>query len=801
MFKNYLLTTLRSIKRHKGYSFINITGLAVGMACCILIFLWLQGELSYDRFHENADNIYRIIRTTDNSGNISAFATTPNPIGPTLKKDYPEVVEFTRCRVVTGGWRVSYGEKFSLDNSLTPGDPGFFKMFTFPFLKGDPNTALNDPASIVITEYMANKYFGDEDPMGKVLEVGGAQLPLKVTGVIKNVPHHSHLKFDAVFPMKNMEVIWGENLENWRRDVRFHTYIQLREDSSGEEVSQKIAGIVKKYLPESKSEVFLQPLTDIYLRSNFEWDHDGLGNIANIYIFALTAVGILLIACINFMNLSTARAGTRAKEIGVRKVVGAYRKDLIKQFFGESIILAFIALLFAVILAFLFLPIFEYICGGELVIKTGFPGTVQVISSLLGITLLTGIVSGIYPALYLSYFQPVSAIKGISSRGRRRGAYLRKLLVVAQFAFAIILVIGSTVVYLQINFMKNKDLGFDKENVICVPGRGGFGKDLAVTWSELIKNPNILGVAKGAAPIGASLWGTSDFTWDGKEAGQDVKLNPFLLNFGYLEVMGMTMVQGRSFSKEFSTDVSNYILNETAVKAMGLESPLGKKMSYTGQGYIVGDDPGEGSIIGVVKDFHSRPLHNQIEPLVFKIYNGPGGNFYLKIKSENVDETIRFIENLWKRLSPGYPFSYEFLDERIDNFYENERRVATVSKYSGFLTIFIACLGLLGLVSFVAEMRTKEIGIRKVFGSSVPGIVMLLQKEYVKWIIAGMIIAFPIAWYVMNNWLQDFVYRISIGWWVFALVGAAVVVLALITVSYQAIKAALANPVKSLRYE
>ncbi|MCP5108800.1 MAG: FtsX-like permease family protein [bacterium] len=597
-----------------------------------------------------------------------------------------------------------------------------------------------------------------------------------------------------------MKYIWSERMDDWKRDVRFHTYIQLRENSSGEDVSRKIAGVIKKYLPGSTSEIFLQPLTDIYLRSNFRWDNDGMGNIDNVYIFILAAICILLIACINFMNLSTARAGNRTKEIGIRKVVGAYRKDLIKQFFGESIILAFIALLFGIILAYLFLPIFEFICGGELVLSTDFPGVVRIISGVLGITLLTGIISGIYPALYLSYFQPVSVIKGLSSEGRRRGASLRKFLVVAQFAFAIIMAICTTVIYSQLSYMKNKDLGFNKDNLVYFWSRGGLDRNFEAIKNELLQNSNILGVSKGDPPVKASLWGTPDFTWDGKEAGKEVKLSPILLDYDYLKVLDIEMALGRPYSKEYSTDVSNYILNEAAVKTMGLKSPLGKKMSYTGSRYIIGDDPGEGAIIGVVKDFHHGPMHSQIEPLVFKIYSGNAAIF-VKLKPGTIDETIPFIESKWKKFVRGYPFSYHFLDERIDKFYENDRRVAAVTRYSTFLTILIACLGLLGLASFVAEKRTKEIGIRKVLGASVPGIMKLLSKDFIRWVLTANIIAWPLAWYVMNRWLQDFAYRTGIHWWVFVLAGLITLITALVTVSYQTINAAYANPVNSLKYE
>ncbi|HEX9974328.1 MAG TPA: ABC transporter permease [bacterium] len=784
MFKNYLKIALRNIKKHKGFSFINVTGLAIGMAICILMLLWVRDELSFDRFHENGDQIYRVVSEIHTADHISRNARTPNPLGLTLKAKYPEIINFVRFQGFDQ-WLVKYEDKSFINDNLGTADPSFFEMLSFPFIKGDPKTALKDKNSIVITENMAKKYFGDEDPMGKVLKI---LEDFTVTGVIKNIPENSHFHFDCIFPIEIMESFWETNFDDWRA-IRFYTYLQLGKNNSGEMVSQKIANVVRDHLPSSNTKIYLQPLRDVHLRSDFEWDLDNYaqGSMTYIYIFTLVAFCILLLACINFMNLSTARSMQRAKEVGMRKVSGAQRSDVIKQFFGESILLTFIALFLALILTELILPVFNNLSGKQLSLE--FFNNFGFLIGLLGIALLTGIISGSYPAIFLSRFHPAEVLKGVSHWSTNRGTSLRKILVIFQFALTTILIIGTTVIYNQVNYIRNKNLGFNRDHIITF---GSHHMNYEPFKNELLKNPNILSMTQSQAP-NLQPWGVIGFNWEGQTPDQkDIMLYPVQVDYDYLKTFNIKMAEGRFFSKEFSTDATQaVVINETAAKVLGMKSPLGKKISH---------EQLQGTIIGVIKDFHQSSLHNQIEPLIFHIPE----EFHLicaKLNSKNISKTLALIEKTWKKFVPNYPFTYEFLDKTIDNQYKAEQKISTIFKYFTILAIFIACLGLFGLASFMTEQRTKEIGIRKVLGASISGILFLLTREFTKWVLFANLIACPIAYLAMNKWLQNFAYRINLGVWIFVLSAVIALIVALVTVGYQAIKAALANPVESLRYE
>ncbi len=786
MFKNYLKITLRNIKKQKGYSFINIAGLAVGLACCIIMLLWVQDELSWDRFHKNADEIYRVIAEQQTKDQIIHNARTPDPLAPVLKEQFPEIVNVIRYQSFSG-WTVRYGEKAFLNDNLGTADPAFFEMFTFPFIKGDPKTALQDRHSIVITEDMAKKYFGNEEPMDKIISIG---IDFKVTGVIKNLPHHSHLHFDCIFPIINMEDMWSENFEDWERIV-FYTYVQLQKSGYVNNFSQKISNVVKNHYPESNiNKIFLQPLRETHLYSTFQWDLDNYkqGNISYVYIFTLTALCILFIACINFMNLSTARSSIRAKEIGVRKVTGAFRMDIIKQFFGESILLSFISLFFAIFLTYLFLPVFNKLSDKQLILD--FSSNIEFIIGLTAITILTGVISGSYPALFLSSFQPSRVLKDLSLTGKSSRSTLRKILVITQFSFTIILILSTTVIYNQLDYIRNRDLGFDKDHIIYA-AEGPFRNKPEAVKSELLKNPSILHVTYSRPPNGKP-WAESNFNWEGKNPSEMIVMYTNVVDYDYLKTFKMEMVEGRFFSRDFAVDTSNYVINEAAAKAMGIVSPVGKLFSHGER---------EGNIIGVIKDFHLSSLHSEIEPLVLEMSHEPH-HISIKITATNLPETISYIERVWEKLSGGKdPLSYEFLDETIDNFYRTEKKIGLVFRYFTLLVIFISCLGLFGLSSFTAEQRTKEIGIRKVLGASVSGMVMLLSKEFTKWVLLANIIGWPVSYFIMNHWLRNFAYRTNIGWWTFLLAGMMTLFIALLTISYQSIKAATANPVESLRYE
>lgn len=790
MLKNYLLVALRNIKKYKGYSFINISGLAVGITCCVLILLWLQYEFSFDKFHENSDNIYRVISEVATANETVNNARTPTPVGPTLTDEYPEVLSSTRFQGVER-WNFRYGEKRFNDIDIAFTDPSFFEVFSFPFVKGDPKTAFDDRYNLIITESMARKFFDDEEPMGKVVKIW--HLDFKVAGVIKDVPKTSHMKFDCIFPIINMAQFWGVDFNDWKGRMWFYTYVRLSESSDWKDLNDKISGLVRQRNPESNTRVFLQPLSDVHLRSDFKMDLDNYkqGNITYVYIFSLTALFILLIACFGFMNLWTARYGGRALEVGMRKVVGASRKHLIQQFYLESILSSVIAFFLALILARLFLPVFNELTDRELSLNLVFSGNILIILELIGLTILTGVIAGSYPALFLSSFQPVSILKGIIGKLGRR-AFLRKAMVVVQFTLVIVLILGATIVSRQLNFIQEKDLGFDSKNVAIMMAVHRFAMDDRAKKNEFLQNPNILSVTLCPPPIELNE-AVEDVGWDGKTPDQGISIHPVHADYDYLKTFGMKMAEGRFFEREFTTDTSNYILNETAVRMMGLKSPVGKRFILQGQ---------TGSIIGVVKDYHHGSLHTPIQPVVLKLFFEPDvRQVSMKISPHNVPETIEFIKKKYGKFAPNYIFRYDFLDDKIDAFYKNEKNAGIILNYFAALTIFISCLGLLGLVSYMVEQRSKEIGIRKVSGASVSNIVWLISKDFLRWIAVALVIAFPMAWYFMTNWLQDFVYRVGITWWMFVFTAVAVMVIALLTISYQAIKAASANPVDSLRYE
>jgi ABC-type antimicrobial peptide transport system permease subunit len=788
MFKNYFKIALRNFRKYKAYSVINIAGLGIGMACCILILLWVQDELSFDRFHENPDQIYRVNSDNYGGGKITSSAGSPSLIGPTLIEDYPEVVNFTRLQSGWTGWYLHYGEKNFTQERLACADPSFFEIFDFPFIKGDPLTALKDRYSIVLTEALAKKCFGNDDPMGKVIQMSDTDL--KVTGVIKDIPRNSHVQFDYIFPIINMTKWRESKLDSWEY-TQFATYIEMQKNVDAAEFNQKIFGLVKKNHPESQLEVYLQPLKDIHLRSTQlnTWMvvYAGKGNITYVYIFSLIASCVLIVACINFINLATARSSTRAKEVGIRKVVGAYRRDLIRQFLGETILLSLFALLVAIFLVELMMPTFVVLSGKE--ISLDYSNNIQTLLGLLGIVVLTGIISGSYPALYLSSFHPVGAFKSITRIGSMRSGALRKILVIGQFSFAILLVIVTAVIFSQMRFIQNKDLGFDKENLIYFASYGDYGRNYEAAKSELLQNPNISNVCLAFPPSGG-FGGTTDIDWAGKEPTDEIMMYSDMGDYDFLRTFDLQMAEGRFYSREFSTDTSNFVVNETAVKMMGLTAPIGKRLSYQGR---------SGTIIGVVKDYHGGSLHDPILPKVIELADG----FFVcvRIRPESVSETIRFLEKKWKTFVPDHPFRYRFLDETIDDQYKTELRIGKIFRYFTGLAVFISCLGLFGLTSFTAERRTKEIGIRKVLGAKVAAIIILLSKEFTKWVLLANIIAWPIAYFAANMWLQGFAYRIDLGWELFLLSTCLALVIAVLTVGYQAIKAAVANPVEALRYE
>ncbi|MFC1477561.1 ABC transporter permease [candidate division KSB1 bacterium] len=785
MLKNHIITALRNILKYKVFSLINITGLAFGMACCIFIMIWVLQELSFDRFHDNAPDLYRVVENQHYSDYIYKVAVTPYPLGPAIKEAYPEIIDATRYSGI-GGTLVRYGENAFFEGGIRAVDPSFFTMFTFPFLSGNKETALQDPFSLVITKEMKEKYFGEDDPIGQVVSFNNTY-DFTITGVIEDTPQNSSLRFTMAVPFDFIRTLGRYNDSFGSNSIT--TYVLLQEGLTAAEVDPKIAGFIKEHIPESVTDLLLQPFTRMHLYSSF-YAASGPGAILGVYIFSAIALFVLLIACINFMNLSTARSSNRAREIGMRKVVGASKMHLIRQFLGESMVQSIIGLIIALIIVRLFLTTFNTLAGMEITLD--FYGNRQLLIGLLSITVFTGLIAGSYPALFLSSFSPVNILKGKLTAGSRR-SILRKIFVVSQFTLSIFLIIGIFVLYDQFDFMKNKDLGYDEEQLAYIVMRGDTRQHYQTLKTELLKNSYISDISAASnlpIQIGSN---TSNIGWEGKPEDQTGLIGFTYADFDYIETMKLGMAEGRGFSSEYPSDTANAVLiNEKVKRMMGVESALGESIFW-------GDT--ELTIVGVIKDFHFKSIEMEIEPLVM-IMNFNRMNFMLiRVLPENVTETVEYIEETWNNVIPEYPFEYSFLDENIEaNFRQSDRMLALL-RYFTILAVVIACLGLFGLISYVSEQRRKEIGIRKVLGASEGNLTYLLCREFLLLVVLANIFAWPAAWYAMNLLLQDFAYRVSLGWGTFVFAGFLALLIALLTVSFQAIKAALANPVDSLRYE
>ncbi len=789
MLQNYLKIFLRNLKRNKTFSAINIFGLAAGLAASILIFLWVADELSYDRHHKNADRICRVIWDIDGF----QIPATPGPFADWLLEYIPEIEQAARVNH-SGGLLQYKGKKIKVVERFI--EPRFFDVFSFEFAEGNPSASLNKSESILLTEKTAQKLFGKENPIGKTITDGNGR-PKIVTGVLQNIPRKTEpylQEADCFIPLSIMK-FW-RNPDSWEDGQDYKTYILLTKNSSLKEVNAKINSefnkFVKKYDPQraqvSRMKFILQPITEVHLYSDFKFDYSH-GNIQYVIFFSITAFFILLIACFNFMNLATARSLKRSKEVGLRKVVGANRLHLINQFLGESFIISGIALCLALCIVELIQPYFNSLTGKPLFIEYSNP---TVISVLVALLLFTGLISGLYPAFVLSHFKPLNILKNqVSAGDSNHSLGMRRILVVLQFTFSIIIIAGTIVVYNQLSFIKNKNLGFEKENLIYLESES-FITDYKTLKNELLKSPGIIQVA-ASSDLPTSINQNNGADWEGRLKDAKYISFPGLFVTGdFLETFKMEMAQGRFFSDEFTTDKEqSFVVNEAAVKAMGITDPVGKKFYSWGK---------DGRIIGVVKDFHFKSLHCEISPMTINLEN----NFrflFARIHSQNIVETIEQVENTYRSLFPDHLFEVHFFDEAIDELYQSERKMGTIIICFAFLSILISCLGLFGLVAFIAECKTKEIGIRKVVGASVINVVVLLTKDFTKWILIANIIAWPVAYYFMNKWLEDFAYRINISWWIFALSGGIALLIALTTVSLQAIKAATANPVESLKYE
>jgi ABC-type antimicrobial peptide transport system permease subunit len=788
MFKNYVKTALRAIKRHKGYSFINIFGLAIGMACCILILVWVQDELSYDRFHANGDDIYRIIKEEYTEGETQWSALTSPPLAHTIKQDFSEILLSTRF----GNWGrrvVQYQDKRVNEDKFEHASQDFFKIFSFDFISGDPKSAFSDPYSVVLTQDTATRYFGTEDPIGKVLTVENIY-DVKVTGIIQNIPENSTLQFDFLSPFPLLKEFIGENnMQNWNFNS-FMTFVQLTEHTNVLGMSQTVAGYLDKFVPEEDYKLVLQPFKKIHLSSYVLHDFSGVGDMKYVYIFSVLALFVLIIACINFMNLATARSSRRALEVGIRKVSGAKRTDLIKQFFGEAIFLSFISLILAIFLVEILLPSFNRLSGKNLGLD--FSGNISIYLGLLAITIVSGIFSGMYPALFLSSFQPVKVLKGTLRTGSRGGLF-RKVLVVTQFSLSIFLIIATMVIFRQLNYIRSIDMGYDRDHIIHMTMVGDSNEKYETLKQELGKGQNVLAISASFALPTGNFNSPGSPDWEGRPVDKEVYMNVDFVDFGYFETLGIEMAEGRSFSRDFATDAEQaYIVNEELVKQMGMEAPVGKRFAFWEQW---------GTIVGVAKNFHFQSIHNKINPISFKLNPGWLRYIYIRIKPDDIPATIGFMKKIWNGIVPDYPFEYHFLDESFEELYKSEQQMSAITNYFTILGIFIACLGLFGLAAFMAERRTKEIGIRKVLGASVPKLIYLLSSEFAKWVLVANIIAWPIAYFVAHRWLQNFAYRTNIHAGMFFLAASISLFIALATVSFKAFKTATANPADSLRYE
>ncbi len=786
MIKNYLKIALRNIKRHKGYSLINIAGLAIGLACCLLITIWVLDELSFDKFHENAPDLYRVEENQHYSGKDYHVNVTPYPLAPALKQEIPEIIDAARY-VWAGGKLFRYGDKAFFENYIWAVDPSFFQIFSFPLIQGDEKTALDSPYSMVISEDKAEKYFGSENPLGKVISVNN-QYDFEVTGVLKKIPHNSTLQAEILFPYAFLEKT-GQTNESFGSNS-IQTFVQLQGNTHPEVVNQKIHGFIRTRVPESVTDLVLMPFTRVHLHAYFGWEKESSA-VQYVYIFSMIALFVLLIACINFMNLSTARSANRAKEVGLRKVVGAMKGHLIRQFYGESILFAFIALIFAVVIVTALLPSFGNLAAKDLSWNVAGIGTI--LFGLLAITLFTGLVAGSYPALFLSAFQPVKVLRGGLKIGASSSLF-RKILVVVQFSLSILLIIGTVVVYKQLDYMKNRRLGWDKEHLLYTVLRGDIKNSYEALKTELRNDPRILGVGASShlpSDISSNSGGAD---WEGKDPEQQILIGISSVDFDYIETLKIEMVEGRSFSRDYSSDSAKntFIVNEEVAKLMDKESVVGERFSFVGV---------EGTIVGVMKNFHFRPVREAVEPLAITVDPEYFEVMLIRVSPEDISGVLKSIENTWKRVVPNYPFEYRFMDERFDRMYRAEERIGTILKYFAILAVFIACLGLFGLASFTAERRTKEIGIRKVLGASVSQVTALLCREFLVLVVLANLIAWPAAYFVMDKWLRSYAYRTSLGWFIFAAAMTAALVVAVISVSFQALRAAMANPADSLRYE
>lgn len=821
MLKNYLKSAIRNIVRNKFYSFINIIGLALGFTVTMIILMYNSEELSYDKHNDKYERIYRLESHFTIAGKDDLFAITSFPLGPAFKLEYPEVEEFVRL-FGGDGLLIRIGENEYYEDRLFWADSSLFDVFTHEFIYGVPKTALNEPNSCVINESMSKKYFGNNNPMGEIIK-GADNIAFKITGVIKDQPNNTHLKYNGLFSMATLSERTGRDRFNsfdagafW--NITPNTYVLLKENASMEAILEKAPAFYEKYMKSLGDQInanfrtMATPLADIHLTSKLKNDQP-TGNMSYVIIFSIIAGFILVIAAINYMNMATARSAKRAKEVGLRKVMGAVRSQLMRQFLSESVILSVIAFIIAVGTVFLILPDFNEIAGKSL--EFGIQ-SMDIIVSAFVIAIVVGVISGSYPSFYLSSFLPVKVLKGKVGVGRT-GGLLRKILVVFQFVISIAMIIGTIVITKQLSYLRNNDLGFQKENLIIstVQSDTSFLKKFPVFREELLQNPNIIDLATSQGYPGnvnsiivmkveqqMELSGSDSTANSAGNPMIEETLNLLFMDYDFLNVYGIELLEGRNFSKEMGTDLlEGVIVNEALVKELGWgDNPIGKRIDFGIQ--LDGSATRATKVIGVVKDFHYRSMHNAVEPITMFLSPSPQNALSIRIAEDNQQQTLQFIEDKWNEFGAKNPFDYDFLEATMDEMYQAEDNIGKIFRIASFTSIFIALLGLLGLSSFIAEQRTHEIGIRKVVGASVGEILMLLYKEFIILIMIAFVISSPLAWWGLNNWLTtNFVYSVSMGWLTFLASGLIAVFIGILTISYHIYNAATSNPVEAIKHE
>jgi putative ABC transport system permease protein len=803
MIRNYFKIAWRNITRNKTFSAINTFGLATGLTCFMLIAVFVYSELSYDRYPADAKNIYRVNVSVTGNGDVAVYPNVDFGVGEGMKKAFPEVKALTRVSPAVDF--VKYEDKQFKEEHLAFADSNFLQIFSIPLIKGNSTVALVEPNSIVISQSLAKKYFGNEEAVGKSLAIGTRETLYKITGVIDKVPDNSHFHFDAFLSFST----WNIKNKTWS-NLGPYTYLVLDKNADPKKLQAKFPQLVAKYvvpevqidmgisLAEAQKSVntfvfSLQPLTDIHLYSNTKDEIEPNGDIQYVYIFSALALFILLLACVNFTNLSTALASKRSREVGIRKVMGSAKKQLIFQFLAESLLLTFFSMLVAYVLIFLLLPYFNQVANRN--ISFDFFLGYQSITTMFLVSIAAGILAGIYPAFFLSSFNTIKVLKGASVQSSQKKP-LRSSLIIFQFFVSTSLIIATIIAYQQLHYMQNKKLGYDKEQVLFLPDARLLGKDQTAFAQQIIQDNRVISATiSRSVPGGQIMDGTQIYPRNENGNGTEIHTDIFHVDYDYLRTLGIQIIKGRNFSKEFSTDsTANVVINEAAVRELGWtnDNAVGKTIVRSGQNMY--------TVIGIVADFNYATVKQKIAPLMM-LMGGNYGGLVVKIKTADVKGFLSSLKKQWDSFNPSGPLGYSFLDEKFASLYENEKRTQQIFSVFAILAVIIACLGLFGLATYTAEQRRKEIGIRKVLGASIGGIIQLLSKEFLKLVLISFVIAIPVSWWAMNEWLQDFAYRINIGWWVFAGAGTFALLITLVTVSFQAIRAALANPVKSLRTE